>query len=763
MARPKDKTVGELMDSDRRSRKELSELRRKRMQFRLYQFKKQWKIFYRSGYGKIGFYIIVIFAIIALLSPVLEIHHDALSYVAPSIDTTEAKILTSSSVGKPAAIGTTISPVAASTTDSLGSNMVYTVTSSGAVYAISLGSARSIKDNARVNLFNITVGQGQNVLGIRVFPLEGQSTSGIVQFSNYVMVATSGGQITLAQLIWSGGSPGVGSLVASNIQKYDTGLNFQMLPASSSFPVDTSVIPNIPFEEFSGIPGDYGTIFAVGFNATGTYLVKLSDVPLAQLWSQRISNTSAVNSLEFVGSYYQSKMAEMQSVIITWGSTIEAFNATTGNVRWSQHMPYTFTGKYSIPSAYQSTFNSYNSVFEVMNGNGSEYYVYGFYQSNGTDFRVFSSSSSISAISSSQGESGLPSSVLVISNFKGYLLSAPLTIAGNVSLSSSYGNYVSPPVFIPSLGSYIISSQNGIIYSLSDSLGKNPFNWESIYKEKSLVNLSKPSLLLDASSGEEAIAFAGSNGNVVVYSAAGVTINPMPPELHTPSGTTLLLGTNTEGNDVWSQFIASFPPDWVVGISVGLIGIAIALVLGMIIGYYRGFVSVALDTVTLVIYLIPGLALLIALTSVLSPSFFNIIWILSFLSWPFTTFTILGIIRSIKQRAFVEAAKVSGAGTLQILRRHMLPRDSPFLRSLTALNVSGAVGGIATLQFLGVAPLTILTWGAMLNPLENNFYLAASAPWWVIPPTVALTLFIMAFIFLSRGVDEVVNPRIRRR
>ena len=51
----------------------------------------------------------------------------------------------------------------------------------------------------------------------------------------------------------------------------------------------------------------------------------------------------------------------------------------------------------------------------------------------------------------------------------------------------------------------------------------------------------------------------------------------------------------------------------------------------------------------------------------------------------------------------------------------------------------------------------------MLNPLENDFFAAANAPWWILPPTIALTLFIMAFIFISRGVDEVVNPRIRRK
>ena len=88
---------------------------------------------------------------------------------------------------------------------------------------------------------------------------------------------------------------------------------------------------------------------------------------------------------------------------------------------------------------------------------------------------------------------------------------------------------------------------------------------------------------------------------------------------------------------------------------------------------------------------------------------------------------------------------------------------TPLLAYLTAIGIGGAVAGVSTLQFLGVASLKIPTWGSMLNALLSNFYIAAQAPWWVLPPTVALTMFVFAFVFVSRGLDEVVNPRLRRR
>ncbi|MCL5881350.1 MAG: ABC transporter permease [Candidatus Thermoplasmatota archaeon] len=747
------------MAKDENTGSSIRELRKKRLNFRLYQFRKQWRIFYRSAYGRVGFYIILIFAIIAILTPFLEVHRDALSYVAPSVDTTAMSLSVKSEIGVPAMINSTPVAVAASAISDLGSNMVYSVNSNGQVYGTSLGSATSLHAGTNVNLFNVSTSPGNRPLGVRVFPLQTLTAAGFSARNNFILVATTGGNLTIASLDWTGGTPGVGKLIASGISTLDLGLNLSLMPASSSFPVDTSVSPSIPY--LSGPVGNYGTVFAIGSNGTGTYLVKIADEPFSIMWVKELKISSPPSSMAFIGAFYQTNPALHQMVVISQGNDLYSFSASNGTEMWVTKEPYVFSGKYSVPASYQQSYNSYDSIFEVLSS-GSEYYVDGFYISNGTAYQVYSSNHSISALSTSLGESGFPSSLLAISGNTAVILNSPGNIHGNASMETTYGGYLYNPVYVQSLNSYIISSQKGEIYSLSATLGKNPFNWFGPIS-KVPANVSAATLLLDANSGQEAVALVNETGSVFVYSADGVTLNPMPPTFHTPSGTMLLLGTNTEGNDVWSQFVASFQPDWIVGISVGLIGIAIALVLGMIIGYYRGFVSVALDTVTLVIYLIPGLALLIALTSVLSPSFFNIIWILSFLSWPFTTFTILGIIRSIKQRAFVEAAKVSGAGTMQILRRHMLPNVTPLLIYLTALNVSGAVGGIATLQFLGVAPLTILTWGAMLNPLENNFYLAASAPWWVIPPTVALTLFIMAFIFLSRGVDEVVNPRIRRR
>jgi peptide/nickel transport system permease protein len=174
-------------------------------------------------------------------------------------------------------------------------------------------------------------------------------------------------------------------------------------------------------------------------------------------------------------------------------------------------------------------------------------------------------------------------------------------------------------------------------------------------------------------------------------------------------------------------------------------------------------VASVVETLTLVLFLLPGLALLIVVASIVGPNFYYTLGVLTFVGWPFTAITLIGVVRQIKSRTFIEAARISGASTLQILRRHMLPNMTPLVAFFTAVSIGGAVTVFSTLQFLGIAELTIPTWGGMLQPLLSDFYLALEAPFWIWPPTLTLTGFVFAFVFVSRGLDEVVNPRIRAR
>ncbi len=754
--------------SDPQSEKErLRQLRRRRIGFQVSRFRKTWNIYYRNAYGKVGFYILLFFVVVTILSPVLILHKDPSSYIAPTIDTTVPSLLSHYYVGNDTARQNQISSYGSSATVS-GSNYVYTINADGQIKALKLFTNSSSTTGRVFDLTNVSIG-GSTPISMSVFTLV-QSVNVVTYeetLSNYILVATSSGIINLTRISDVNSN---GALIAPHPVIWQSttlhNSSFVLPPISTVLPIDQSNIPAIPFysasSSLSGSGSNVGRIFAVTKSTTNSsyYLTEIMDSGLSVAWTERLPVSSPPSGMQVYGAFFA--YSGPQLVVVTDQNSMYAYRMN-GSLAWQNNITgVSYTGNVFIPQDYQRSPRSYNSILATANGTSSSV-LYAVNASDGAATSIFQSSSpSMTAISSSPGSTGFPSTVAAIVGNDIYILNGPNHLQEKLSLASGAGSYGYNPLYDPLSDTFIISTSSGSLYSLSRSLGNNPFTW-GLEAPTSLKGISRPYLILNAATGLEAITFRAENGYVYVYSGNGKVINPIPPTFHTPSGNIFPLGTNTAGNDVWSQFIASFPTDWLVGISVGLIGIVVAVIFGIFIGYYRGFISVVLDIITLTVFLIPFLALLIALTSVIKPSLTNVIWILSFTGWPFITFTILGIIRSLKQRLFVDAARVSGAGTLQIMRRHMMPNILPLLSYLISLSISGAIGAIATLQFLGLVPITIQTWGAMLNSLEENFFLAATAPWWVLPPTIALTLFVMGFIFVSRGIDEVVNPRLRSR
>ena len=184
-----------------RDKEKLRELRRRRLNFRLSRLKKQWKIFYKSPYGKAGFYIIVILAIIAIISPVIQLQSNPSTYVAPTVDTTVPKLLSENFVGNTTANSSyQISSYGSSTTIT-GSNWVYSIDPNGKIVALQLETPSSSVIGKAVDVFNLSISPSVPV-AMSVFTLveSANAFTGTQVMSNYIMVATSSGQLTLARI-----------------------------------------------------------------------------------------------------------------------------------------------------------------------------------------------------------------------------------------------------------------------------------------------------------------------------------------------------------------------------------------------------------------------------------------------------------------------------------------------------------------------------------------------------------------------------------
>src|SRR5579875_874655 len=151
----------------------------------------------------------------------------------------------------------------------------------------------------------------------------------------------------------------------------------------------------------------------------------------------------------------------------------------------------------------------------------------------------------------------------------------------------------------------------------------------------------------------------------------------------------------------------------------------------------------------------------VVLVALLNPSLFNIVLTISCLLWRTTARVIRSQVLSLRERPFVKAAKVTGAGDLRVMYVHILPNVLPMSLLYVALGIGWAVLAEASLSFLGFGDPQMLSWGEMLY----SAYLTGSfrSSWWVVvPPGVCITLFVASAFMIGREFEILVNPRLRQ-
>ncbi|MEU4602181.1 ABC transporter permease [Kribbella sp. NPDC023972] len=243
-------------------------------------------------------------------------------------------------------------------------------------------------------------------------------------------------------------------------------------------------------------------------------------------------------------------------------------------------------------------------------------------------------------------------------------------------------------------------------------------------------------------------------------------VEPNVKEILLPAGSPgHLLGTDNEGKDVLIQMIGGGRTVIFVGFLAAAISTALAIVLGSLAAYLGGWVDSVVVAAADVFLTIPQIVLLAVLGAFFrldSPLLLALL--VGGLSWPVLTRAVRAQVFSLKEREFVEAARLLDLGTIRVVFVEILPNMASFILMNFMIGVTNAIYQLVGLYLLGLAPLTGSNWGIMLNRawIAGAIFNDASLAW-ILSPVVAIILLLLGLVMMTRSLEEILNPRLRDR
>ena len=220
-------------------------------------------------------------------------------------------------------------------------------------------------------------------------------------------------------------------------------------------------------------------------------------------------------------------------------------------------------------------------------------------------------------------------------------------------------------------------------------------------------------------------------------------------------------GTDDLGRDNLSRMIWGARASLLAGVISVAIAVAIGVPFGLVSGYFGGFVDSVLMRIADVALGIPFLPFVILMAGFLGARTSNVILGIALLLWPNTARVIRSQVLTVRERAFVEAARVTGASTWRILFVHVAPNILPLTFLYGSIAVGWAILTEASISFLGFGPSDTVSWGYMLQDAYASQALSRGDYNWFVPPGVCIVLVVVAGFFISRGYEEILFPKLK--
>ena len=222
------------------------------------------------------------------------------------------------------------------------------------------------------------------------------------------------------------------------------------------------------------------------------------------------------------------------------------------------------------------------------------------------------------------------------------------------------------------------------------------------------------------------------------------------------------LGTDSTGRDMLALMLIGTPNTIKVGVIAGLVGMGLGCVLGVISGYFRGPLDSVIRSSADIMMMIPSIAVLIVIAaSVRIMTLESIALIVAIFAWPAAVRLVRSQVLTLRERAFVEIAKLSGMSDLRIIFQEILPNLLPYLVASFTLAMSAGILASIGLEMLGLGPQRIPSLGSTLYWALFHAAILRGMWWWWAPPIIVLVLIFVGLFLFNIGLDEIANPRLK--
>ena len=267
---------------------------------------------------------------------------------------------------------------------------------------------------------------------------------------------------------------------------------------------------------------------------------------------------------------------------------------------------------------------------------------------------------------------------------------------------------------------------------------------------------------------------------LIVAAVPGILVGPLQTAINAtgdflvPPSSQHLLGTDEVGRDVLNLVVHGARISLTIALLATLISLVVGTAVGMMAGYYGGRVDVWLMRLTDFFFVMPSFVLALVITPVVlevmgrggdilgfRPSLFVILVVIGMTSWAFVARIVRSQTLSLKERTFIDRARVVGSSNFGIMVRHILPNLVPQIAANGALVVAGAIYVETSLSFLGLGDPLQPSWGTLLSLAQRAGAASAGAWWYLGAPGVCVLMVSLSFVLIGNALDDTFNPRRR--